>query len=84
MLPFDDAVCSMLIRREPNVVDVVLSCQVFQAGDHSWAVVCDNLFDGAPSAQNFLKDERAYRSPIFRTCRLVGRLHGRYESSMYK
>jgi len=55
VLPLNDAICTQVVSRNADVSDTVPIRKPVEGGDVRCAVVSDDLFDGAPPAQNFLK-----------------------------
>ena len=55
MLPLNDAICMQVVSRNTDVSDTIPIRKPVEGSDIRCAVVGDNLFDGAPPAQNFLE-----------------------------
>ena len=55
VLLLNDAICTQVVSGNPDVLDTIPICKPVKGGDIRRAIVSDDLFDGAPPAQNFLE-----------------------------
>jgi len=62
VLPLNDAVCMQVVSGNPDVSDTVPIRKPVEGSNVRCAVVGDDLFDGAPPAQNFL--EKKYTKSV--------------------
>src|SRR6266404_1151159 len=59
VLPFDNPVCLRVVSRDANMMNAILACQPVQSLNISRTIVCHNLLNGTPSAEDVFKNEAA-------------------------
>ena len=65
VLAFDDPISARVVGGNVDVLDAISVGKGVERGNECCAIVCNNLFNGSPSAQDVLEDERSEGSAGF-------------------
>ena len=62
---FNDTICTRVIARNADVIDMVALAEMRERFDEGWAVVGDNFVKCSPSAYDVLEDPITESSRVF-------------------